>query len=138
MGSAQTDITNPYETIPCACIYCFVCLAKRLEAEEGEGWTCLRCGELVKQCRPWLGDVLVPSSALTSKKSVSFSEEHVNSSNEGEKGTGEESIREELSDHKETEYTSRTLERKSLDGLAESKDWSHVDVDSGIDIGTDG
>jgi peroxin-2 len=58
VGSAQTAITNPYETIPCRCIYCFVCLASRLEAEEGEGWTCLRCGELVKECKPWSGDVL--------------------------------------------------------------------------------
>ncbi|GAB7363259.1 hypothetical protein MBLNU230_g3541t1 [Neophaeotheca triangularis] len=59
IGSAMTDITNPYETIPCGCIYCFVCLAQRIEAEEGEGWTCLRCGDLVKECRPWDGDVLV-------------------------------------------------------------------------------
>ncbi|XXH05590.1 hypothetical protein Hte_012022 [Hypoxylon texense] len=58
VGSAQTDITNPYETIPCGCVYCFVCLATRLEREEGEGWTCLRCGELVKECKPWSGDVL--------------------------------------------------------------------------------
>lgn len=58
IGSAQTDITNPYEAIPCGCIYCFVCLAKRIESEEGEGWTCLRCGELVKECKPWNGDVL--------------------------------------------------------------------------------
>ena len=57
VGSAQTDITNPYETIPCGCIYCYVCIATRLEAEEGEGWTCLRCGELVKECKPWSGDV---------------------------------------------------------------------------------
>ncbi|KAI1392790.1 Pex12 amino terminal region-domain-containing protein [Hypoxylon trugodes] len=58
VGSAQTDITNPYETIPCGCIYCYVCLATRLEREEGEGWACLRCGELVKECKPWSGDVL--------------------------------------------------------------------------------
>jgi peroxin-2 len=23
--------------------------------EEGDGWTCLRCGNLVKRCRPWRG-----------------------------------------------------------------------------------
>ncbi|KAF7719876.1 Peroxisome biogenesis factor N-terminal domain-containing protein [Penicillium ucsense] len=57
-GSAQTDITNPYETIPCGCVYCFVCIVQKLEAEEGQGWVCLRCGELVKKCRPWNGDVL--------------------------------------------------------------------------------
>jgi peroxin-2 len=76
IGSAQTDITNPYETIPCGCIYCFVCLAGRLEAEEGEGWTCLRCGEEVKECKPWSGDVIEEIKKTTpSSKSVGFSEE---------------------------------------------------------------
>jgi peroxin-2 len=58
VGSAATDITNPYEAIPCGCIYCFACLAQRIANEEGEGWTCLRCGRPVKECRPWDGDVL--------------------------------------------------------------------------------
>lgn len=76
IGSAQTDITNPYETIPCGCVYCYVCLAGRLEAEEGEGWTCLRCGEEVKECKPWSGDVIeeVVKSAGPSK-TVGFSDE---------------------------------------------------------------
>lgn len=60
-GSAQTDVTNPYETIPCGCIYCFVCIVQKLEAEEGQGWVCLRCGEIVKKCQPWNGDVLEES-----------------------------------------------------------------------------
>jgi peroxin-2 len=75
IGSAQTDITNPYETIPCGCIYCYVCLASRLKAEEGEGWVCLRCGELVKECKPWSGDVVEAVSRRQSGKSVSFSED---------------------------------------------------------------
>ena len=75
IGSAQTDITNPYETIPCGCIYCFVCLAGRLEAEEGQGWTCLRCGEEVKECKPWNGDVLEEANKPTGPtKTVGFSE----------------------------------------------------------------
>jgi len=74
VGSAQTDITNPYETIPCGCIYCFVCLAGRLEAEEGEGWTCLRCGEDVKECKPWNGDVIEEIvKPAGSSKTVGFS-----------------------------------------------------------------
>jgi len=73
IGSAQTDITNPYETIPCGCIYCFVCIATRLEREEGEGWTCLRCGETVKACKPWNGDVLEP--AKPAAKTVAFSDD---------------------------------------------------------------
>lgn len=77
VGSAQTDITNPYETMPCGCVYCFACLTTRIEREEGEGWTCLRCGELVKECKPWSGDVLeAPSKSPTaSTKAVMFAED---------------------------------------------------------------
>ena len=59
VGSANTDVTNPYMAVPCGCIYCFVCIAQRLDAEDGEAWTCLRCGRLVKECAPWHGDVMV-------------------------------------------------------------------------------
>lgn len=89
IGSAQTDITNPYETIPCGCIYCFVCLATRLEREEGEGWTCLRCGEHVKECKPWSGDVLEPSNKAPSTKTVAFSEDVTGGGDEDE-GFGQE------------------------------------------------
>jgi peroxin-2 len=76
IGSAQTDITNPYETVPCGCIYCFVCIAQKIESEEGQGWTCLRCGETVKQCTPWSGDVLQEEVATRPAhgKSVVFAE----------------------------------------------------------------
>ena len=83
IGSAQTDVTNPYEAIPCGCVYCFVCFAHRLEAEEGEGWTCLRCGETIKECKPWNGDVLEEtisrstSGSKGSRKSVGFADEEV-------------------------------------------------------------
>ncbi|GME65309.1 acyl-CoA oxidase [Neofusicoccum parvum] len=59
VGSAATDITNPYQAVPCGCVYCFVCLAQKIEAEEGEGWTCLRCGDVATACKPWDGDVIV-------------------------------------------------------------------------------
>ncbi|KAH6639558.1 peroxin 2 [Boeremia exigua] len=58
VGSAATDITNPYAALPCKCVYCFACVAQRVAAEEGEGWVCLRCGVVVKECAPWDGDVL--------------------------------------------------------------------------------
>lgn len=64
IGSAETDVTNPYEAVPCGCVYCYVSLATRIEREEGDGWTCLRCGTLVTSCRPWSGDVLEPASAV--------------------------------------------------------------------------
>ncbi|CAD6442059.1 7a6c81f8-e936-454f-b5ce-9e0da55e43b4 [Sclerotinia trifoliorum] len=84
IGSAQTDITNPYETVECGCIYCFVCIASKLEAEEGEGWTCLRCGEEVRRCRAWSGDVVVETRAIEDKeekprarKSVEFQDDRM-------------------------------------------------------------
>jgi peroxin-2 len=60
IGSAATDITNPYAA-DCGCVYCFACIAQRIANEEGEGWTCLRCGETVRTCQPWNGDVLEPT-----------------------------------------------------------------------------
>lgn len=76
IGSTETDIVNPYETIPCRCIYCFVCVASKIEAEEGNGWSCLRCGEIVYKCKPWDGDVVVEKPRSTkSAKSVGFSDD---------------------------------------------------------------
>ncbi|KAK4105667.1 hypothetical protein N658DRAFT_492151 [Parathielavia hyrcaniae] len=84
VGSAQTDITNPYEAIPCGCTYCFVCLATRIEREEGEGWPCLRCGELIKECKPWSGDVLEPEIKSPVSKTVVFADDVKVSSDEEE------------------------------------------------------
>lgn len=89
VGSAQTDITNPYETIPCGCIYCFVCLATRIEREEGEGWTCLRCGEQVKECKPWSGDVLEPPNKSPTSKAVMFADDVKDTQTETESSQAE-------------------------------------------------
>ncbi|KAF1816184.1 hypothetical protein P152DRAFT_470227 [Eremomyces bilateralis CBS 781.70] len=78
VGSALTDVTNPYEAIPCGCVYCFACIAQKIESEEGEGWTCLRCGEIVKACRPWRGEVVEEKDGARSSdgagKSVGFAD----------------------------------------------------------------
>lgn len=87
VGNASTDITNPYETVECGCIYCYMCLARRIEAEEGEGWVCLRCGEIVKECRPWNGDVEVTPEDLpgrSSRKSIAWADELVEDEGEGQ------------------------------------------------------
>lgn len=97
VGSAQTDITNPYETIPCGCIYCFVCLTTRIEREEGEGWSCLRCGELVKECRPWSGDVLEPEVKPPAAKTVVFADDVKTTSDNEEYGEDNEGYGEEES-----------------------------------------
>lgn len=100
VGSAQTDITNPYETFPCGCVYCFVCLAKRIEAEEGAGWICLRCGRLVKESKPWAGDVLEAVSASLNKKRVSFPDDEESSDCPDDKVGGDSSsVRGEKSYH---------------------------------------
>jgi peroxin-2 len=72
IGNASTDVVNPYETIACGCIYCFVCLATKIEGEEGNGWSCLRCGETVYRCKPWNGDVVVEKKSSKNGKSVGF------------------------------------------------------------------
>lgn len=52
--STSTDANNPYEA-ECGCVYCYVCIATKIQLEEGEGWECLRCGRLVKRSWPWKG-----------------------------------------------------------------------------------
>ncbi|CCU81443.1 peroxisomal biogenesis factor 2 [Blumeria hordei DH14] len=74
-SSGQQDITNPYESIPCGCLYCFVCLATILEAEQEDGWKCLRCGKEVRECKPWDGDLIAEDSkAISVSKTVVFLE----------------------------------------------------------------
>ncbi|KHN98913.1 peroxisomal biogenesis factor 2 [Metarhizium album ARSEF 1941] len=132
VGSAQTDITNPYETIPCGCIYCFVCLATRLEREEGEGWTCLRCGELVKECKPWSGDVLEPAVTTfrsTSAKTVAFTDDVAG-------GVLEEEVPQR--EHVAQEETSAENSAEDFDeGFDEGSDMVDEVSDMGSDIGSD-
>ncbi|KAI0392253.1 Pex12 amino terminal region-domain-containing protein [Xylariaceae sp. FL0594] len=132
VGSAQTDITNPYETIPCGCIYCFVCLATRLEREEGEGWTCLRCGQLVKECKPWSGDVLeepTKASSPSTTKHVGFADDFDVSSaarsvEEEEEGGGMvvEENEEEEEQEEETSSVQQAAESDDSDSRSESTD----------------
>jgi peroxin-2 len=117
VGSAQTDITNPYEAIPCGCIYCFVCLATRIEREEGEGWACLRCGELIKECKPWGGDVLEPEAKSPAHKTVVFADDVKALSNYGDDDDEEE---EEEEEEREEEYSQLLAEEdpdRSLEDL---------------------
>ncbi|KAK4202465.1 Pex12 amino terminal region-domain-containing protein [Triangularia verruculosa] len=116
VGSAQTDITNPYEAIPCGCVYCFVCLATRIEREEGEGWNCLRCGELVKECKPWSGDVLEQESKSPIQKTVVFADD-VKDASDDERGGSQVLVEQEDSDddyqeqdEDEEEHGDRSLE----------------------------
>jgi peroxin-2 len=151
IGSAATDITNAYEAIPCGHIFCFVCLAQKIEAEEGEGWTCLRCGEVVKECKPWNGDVLEESPRPSSSKSVGFStriqaddddegyhddEKHQHQYNANSNGTDNEDeplaevepmpTDDERGMDTQGFDTTTSLGFHSTDGLGESNEWAYA------------
>ncbi|CAK4031267.1 Peroxisomal biogenesis factor 2 [Lecanosticta acicola] len=130
IGSAMTDITNPYQADPCGCIYCFVCLAQRIEAEEGEGWVCLRCGEVVKECRPWHGDVVVRRSReshssvesgrpLSGRKSVMFDLQE------------EEKKQQEREEKEESEL--EAVDPMPMEDAEESLEWSKLDGEEGYE-----
>jgi peroxin-2 len=121
IGSVQTDIANPYETIPCGCLYCFSCIAQRLETEEGEGWVCLRCGEIVKQCKPWNGDVLEEVSRAGNGKNVGFVEDI------------KPKEKEEESNPDEDEHYDVAPTPDSDAGLQDSSHWSNLERESSED-----
>lgn len=129
-GSAQTDITNPYETVPCGCIYCFVCIVQKLEGEEGAGWVCLRCGEIVKKCQPWNGDVLEEArSQPGTGKIVGFAmdEDHDSKEDQTPEATGKSSPLEEISADKELQQNEWSTEEKEPAGNEHA-----IDDDSGF------
>lgn len=113
-GSAETDITNPYETVPCGCVYCFVCIVQKIEGEEGQGWVCLRCGEIVKKCQPWNGDVLEEArSQPGTGKNVGFAIEEVH-----------HDTRETMQTSEVTEKSSPLEEITADESLQHSSQWS--------------
>jgi len=139
IGSAMTDITNPYETDPCGCVYCFVCLAQKIEAEEGEGWICLRCGGLVKECRPWSGDVVVERSRPTSKRGRSATGAMRSTGDESSPQSfrrksvmfdlDDEEKKAMLADEREAEAELETLDPMPIEEGEESVAWSKIDGD---------
>lgn len=119
IGSITTDIVNPYETIPCACIYCFTCIASKIESEEGQGWTCLRCGEIVYRCRPWRGDVVVPEVKREGvKKSVGFAKDD---EQDEKKGKDEDSVVDHEEKDGDNESEDIVEERHMLDADLDSE-----------------
>jgi peroxin-2 len=49
-------VTNPY-CGECGHVYCYACLLGEVVGEEGDGWTCLRCGSMVRHIRRWVEKV---------------------------------------------------------------------------------
>lgn len=137
IGSAMTDITNPYEADPCGCVYCFVCLAQKIEAEEGEGWVCLRCGAIAKECRPWSGDVVVTRSRPASGRGRSATGA-LRTPGEGSPQSFRKSVMFDLDDEeKKAILEEERQQEKELDNLdpmpieegEESVAWSKIDGD---------
>ncbi|KAK4218284.1 Pex12 amino terminal region-domain-containing protein [Rhypophila decipiens] len=134
VGSAQTDVTNPYEGMPCGCVYCFVCLATRIEREEGEGWVCLRCGELVKECKPWGGDVLPPVGKSPGLKTVVFADDVVGGLAESDAGEEVEVHQEEEEEAEERQVED---EEEEVEGSAAGGEGSDYHTDTGSNSGSD-
>ena len=134
VGSAQTDVTNPYQTIPCCCVYCFICLAKRLEGEEGEGWICLRCGEVVKECRPWTGDVLEQPEPPPKQKAVSFSDEKEPDQHRYKKRNGSDVSEKDTKLLHSPYNSSRGQETAISQDLMASQEWARGASEPGSDV----
>lgn len=121
IGSAQTDITNPYEAVPCGCVYCFVCLVQKIEGEEGEGWVCLRCGAVVKKCKPWNGDVLEEARPQSSSgKMVGFAVDNEAGVNEVSEKRAESPSPTPEDDALQHSHQWSTIERESADGESDA------------------
>lgn len=141
IGSAMTDITNPYEADPCGCVYCFVCLAQKIEAEEGEGWLCLRCGATVKECRPWSGDVVVERSRPSTGRGRSATGGLKSAGGEGSPQSfrrksvmfdlDDEQKRVMMEEEREAEAELETLDPMPIEEGEESVAWSKIDGDFG-------
>lgn len=99
VAGGMTDVTNPY-CGKCGCAYCFVCLAGRLEGEAGDGWVCLRCGEVVVECWAWGGDVVEerPVRVPGEGKKVGFVDGEAESSGGSASVSGSEGREEQGSD----------------------------------------
>lgn len=93
-AGGSTDVTNPYEAIPCGHLYCYICITSQITLEEGEGWECLRCNTLIKKCRPWKGglvDDFTDEVAPGTSKKVGFESDGEHSAGEdGEDGSDHE------------------------------------------------
>lgn len=60
-------------------MYCYACLMESVAEEEGDGWSCLRCGTVVKKIKRWeetVGDD-APAVEVTEEKLDAPAEEVV-------------------------------------------------------------
>ena len=134
VGSAATDITNPYEAMPCECLYCFACLAQRIANEEGEGWTCLRCGELIKECRPWNGDILEERSSRTQSGSSGHAKT-VGFATVGGAAAGAHAVEDEEKEGRLREVDPMPEQEDTSASAIEEEPFTGLDVSPSLDLG---
>ncbi|KAJ8099119.1 Pex12 amino terminal region-domain-containing protein [Lipomyces tetrasporus] len=114
IGVGSNDITNPYVAVECGHIYCYVCLVTQIEEQEGEGWRCLRCGELIKKARVWI-DV---------DESIAAVRDHSNLVTQDLHGDGE------LDEDGEVEAISEGESSANEGSLEHSENWSKIRFDA--------
>ncbi|KAK1149492.1 peroxisome assembly protein (Peroxin-2) [Aspergillus melleus] len=101
---------------------------EKLEGEEGEGWVCLRCGEIVKKCKPWNGDVLEEVRPQSSSgKVVGFAVD------DGADEAGANASELERGDEPPMGHSSPLQDLSSDEALGESNHWSTIDKESTAD-----
>ena len=79
-GPPKYPITVPYRA-SCGDVYCYCCIAERLvrSVDDGDnGWPCLRCGELVKDCSR-LTAIADDGDDTSSRTSFSISDDDISS-----------------------------------------------------------
>lgn len=52
--SRHTEVTNPYETVECHHIYCYICITNKLLEAGEDGWSCVRCNTLVFKAKQFV------------------------------------------------------------------------------------
>ncbi|VVT57716.1 uncharacterized protein SAPINGB_P005834 [Magnusiomyces paraingens] len=125
-SGVNTDITNPYECVECGHVFCYVCLASRLVEAEGDGWTCLRCGELVQRMRVF-GDVDVSAikvnPAVLKEEEVVVEAEKVEQDEEDEEDEEDEGFKDNQNvDDSEGDEEDEEEDNQEDDGEDEDED----------------
>lgn len=95
----STDITNPFRG-ECGHIYCYVCLVSKIIESQGDGYSCLRCGNLIKEAAPFI-DIDVKAIKVGNKGDSDSAKDVVSNRStelDNEKEEGEDSENDDSSD----------------------------------------
>jgi peroxin-2 len=90
-------------------VYCYTCIVGEIANEEGDGWSCLRCGEVIRNVMRWEERVGETLQAQEEKNVGSGGSEGTEKSSEGNvtpdvesiEDTSEEAAQEEAEESEE-------------------------------------